>query len=64
MITVLFEFAEKINFGIQDADGSLPLHLVKYFYQFYSRNLLVLSIYSFIERDLINFLLSKRKIIK
>ncbi len=34
MLTILFEFAEKIDFGIQDAEGSLPLHLVN-FYQIY-----------------------------
>jgi hypothetical protein len=29
MVLVMFEYADKIDFGIKDAEGSLPLHLVK-----------------------------------
>jgi ankyrin repeat protein len=28
MVLVMFEYADKIDFGIKDAEGSLPLHLV------------------------------------
>ena len=35
MIVTLFEHADKINFGIKDSEGALPIQLVSLIYEFY-----------------------------